>query len=234
MNTPERTITLAMPKGAQRAFLADNLAADGYDADTVDPITGLHALRHLTEGIVLLGAAPARRRDALALLADLRCANAQLDGVDPDVPVLVLGQGGSLDCLRAFDAGADDYIAVPFSYAELRARVAVALRRRATTTEHPVIRIGELAIDLTARRARIGDHDLQLSRLEFDLLRTLATDPTRVFTKDELARTVWGHPDVGRSRTVDSHCCRLRQKLQVDGRRAITNVWGVGYRLMDA
>lgn len=231
--TPHATVTLAIPAGALRAYLADNLAADGLNANTADPADGLHALRHMTAGLVVLDADPPHRRKTLELLGQLRQANAQLDRVDPDVPVLVLGQPGALDAARAFDAGADDYIPVPFSYPELRARITATLRRRAGATDRRVIRVGELSIDIDARRAHLDGRELRLSRIEFELLRTLATDPTRVFTKDELARTVWGHRNVGRSRTIDSHACRLRQKLQTDGRRAITNVWGVGYRLMD-
>jgi DNA-binding response OmpR family regulator len=72
-----------------------------------------------------------------------------------------------------------------------------------------------------------------LSKKEFALLRALAADPTRVFTREELLRSVWGFRTLGATRTLDSHACRLRRKLNVGGARFVINVWGVGYRLID-
>jgi signal transduction histidine kinase len=74
---------------------------------------------------------------------------------------------------------------------------------------------------------------VELSQKEFALVRTLASDPTRVFTKDELLRTIWGFRTLGSTRTLDSHACRLRHKLGRGGDRFVVNVWGVGYRLVD-
>ena len=74
---------------------------------------------------------------------------------------------------------------------------------------------------------------VELSQKEFALLRMLASDPTRVFTKEELLRTVWGFRSMGSTRTLDSHACRLRHKLARAGDRFVVNVWGVGYRLID-
>jgi DNA-binding response OmpR family regulator len=72
-----------------------------------------------------------------------------------------------------------------------------------------------------------------LSQKEFALLRTLVSDPTRVFTKEELLRGIWGYRSTGSTRTLDSHACRLRAKLGRHGDRYVINVWGVGYRLVD-
>jgi DNA-binding response OmpR family regulator len=72
-----------------------------------------------------------------------------------------------------------------------------------------------------------------LSKKEFALLRALATEPTRVFTRDELLRVVWGYQSLGATRTLDSHACRLRKKLSVGAHTFVVNVWGVGYRLID-
>jgi DNA-binding response OmpR family regulator len=74
---------------------------------------------------------------------------------------------------------------------------------------------------------------VELSAKEFALLRVLAVEPARVWSKEDLLRTVWGFRSMGRTRTVDSHACRLRRKLGVHGDRYIVNVWGVGYRLLD-
>ncbi len=79
----------------------------------------------------------------------------------------------------------------------------------------------------------LGGELLKLSKKEFALLRALADDPTRVFTREELLRGVWGYRSLGRTRTLDSHASRLRKKLGRTGDRYIVNVWGVGYRLVD-
>jgi DNA-binding response OmpR family regulator len=74
---------------------------------------------------------------------------------------------------------------------------------------------------------------IELASKEFALLRALATEPTRVWTKEELLRGVWGFRSLGTTRTLDSHACRLRKKLGRGGERFVVNVWGVGYRLID-
>jgi DNA-binding response OmpR family regulator len=94
--------------------------------------------------------------------------------------------------------------------------------------------VAEIELDTASRTALLGGTVLELSAKEFALLRVLAADPTRVFTKAELLRTVWGRRTVGTTRTLDSHACRLRRKLGAGGGRYVVNVWGVGYRLVDA
>ena len=95
------------------------------------------------------------------------------------------------------------------------------------------IRVGPLEIDPLGRRVWLGDVPLSLSKKEFALLRALAGEPTRVFTREELLRGVWGFRALGTTRTLDSHASRLRKKLCVTGERFVVNVWGVGYRLVD-
>jgi DNA-binding response OmpR family regulator len=96
------------------------------------------------------------------------------------------------------------------------------------------VRIGPLQLDMVARQAWLNGEPLSLTGKEFALLRTLASDPARVFTRDELLETVWGYASPAPSRTVDSHVCRLRRKLAAPGVELVINVWGVGYRLLDA
>ena len=109
--------------------------------------------------------------------------------------------------------------------------MAAVLRRRDGRREGP-LRVGELVIDPVTRRVRVGDRDVALANKEFALLRALATEPRRVFTKDELLRDVWGYKSKGRTRTLDSHASRLRRKLDPEGARFVFNCWGVGYRLV--
>ncbi len=97
-----------------------------------------------------------------------------------------------------------------------------------------MLRVGQLTIDLAARIVEIKENRLELPAKEYELLRTLAREPTRVFTREELLRDVWGHAHGGRARTLDSHASRLRRRLADAGADGLLrNVWGVGFRLID-
>ena len=95
-----------------------------------------------------------------------------------------------------------------------------------------MLRVDELTVNTLSREVCVAGHRVALSVKEFDLLAMLASEPEKVFTKRELLETVWEFRSPGRTRTLDSHASRLRQKLAVYGCRSyITSVWGVGYRL---
>jgi DNA-binding response OmpR family regulator len=81
---------------------------------------------------------------------------------------------------------------------------------------------------------QVGEREVSLANKEFELLRALAAEPSRVFTKHELLRDVWGYEAAGRTRTLDSHASRLRRKLDPERGRFVVNCWGVGYRLVEA
>lgn len=234
MNDERSTILLVEDDRATRTFLADNLLADGYTplaATTVHEALRLMEARFPDLAIVDLGLPD---RDGLELLREVREADGVTTRIDPRLPLLVLsGRSGELHRLRGFDSGADDVMQKPFSYAELRARIGALLRRSARRERGGRLRIGPLEIDPPAREISLNGRPLALSQKEYALLRTLATDPTRVFTKEELLRNVWGYAYLGSTRTLDSHACRLRQKLARDGDRFVINVWGIGYRLAD-
>ena len=124
-------------------------------------------------------------------------------------------------------------VAKPFAYGELRARVAAVLRRSQRRPGLGRLRVGSLEVDPLSRHVRVRGDRVELSQKEFALLRVLAGEPTRVFSKEELLKSVWGFRSVGATRTLDSHACRLRRKLGAHGDRFVVNVWGVGYRLVD-
>src|SRR5207253_9203052 len=152
-----------------------------------------------------------------------------------DIPVIVLGaeEPEPGDQLRAFEHGCDDYLVPPFDYEELLARIRAVLRR-STPPDRDLVEAGEIAIDRRTRQVTVAGEPVVLSGMEYQLLLKLATDPTRVFTKEELLRDVWGYKSQGRTRTLDSHASRLRRKLVATGRGPfVVNVWGVGYRLLD-
>ncbi len=96
------------------------------------------------------------------------------------------------------------------------------------------MRVGELTLDPVTRAVRLQGQPVHLSAKEFALLQALADDPTRVLSKNELLRDVWGYMAVGQTRTVDAHACRLRRKLSASGRAWVVNVRGVGYKLTEA
>lgn len=93
--------------------------------------------------------------------------------------------------------------------------------------------MGELVLDPIRRQVWVGEREVELSNKEFGLLRMLAADPTRVFSKRELLGEVWGYHSPGRTRTLDSHASRLRRKLDPANARYVVNSWGYGYRLID-
>jgi DNA-binding response OmpR family regulator len=230
MDHTPTTLLVAERDETTRAFLIDNLAADGYEplGAQTDEETRLK-LRNHGPALLLLGCL-GRRGRSLALLRAIRAGRA---GSDPCLAVIVLGEGdGELELLRAFDAGCDHYMGRPFSYMELRARVRACLWRVQEWRVPRRLVVGALVVDRDQRRARHGGQELCLSRLEFELLSHLAAAPTRVFTKWELLREVWGFRSEGNTRTVDAHACRLRRKLARAGApHLIQNTRGVGYRL---
>lgn len=172
-------------------------------------------------------------RPDLVLLAD-SAAVAEYRARHGDVPVIVLGEPESdaVDRVRALERGCDDFLMRPFAYEELLARIRAVLRRT-TPSDHEVRRAGPIEADLATRCVTVGDSLVALAGKEYELLLKLMTDPTRVFTKEQLLREVWGFRSLGRTRTLDSHASRLRRKLSAAGAgRAVVNVWGVGYRLL--
>ena len=237
MTTPDRfTILIADHNGPVRTFLADNLVADGYDVVLAE--TAADTLRSLESEFpdVTLLASALRDANGLDVLRHVRSCDGVASRLDADTPILLMGVGdGELERIRGFERGADDVLAEGLGYRETRCRIDALLRRRERRGRAAGrLRVADLDVDTTSRTVSLGGAVLDLSAKEFALLRVLATEPTRVFTKAELLRSVWGHRTVGTTRTLDSHACRLRRKLGADGARFVVNVWGVGYRLVDA
>lgn len=216
-----------------RLFLTDNLAADGLHVlpyACADTAWGALAGRY-PDAVILDAGLPDRQGHVL--LEHLRDPAHAHGRVDVRLPILVLGAQTDLDRVRVLDAGADDAQSCPFSYPELRSRLTALLRRTQDRARSGALRIGALEVDPVSHQARLAGVRIDLSAKEFALLRTLAAEPTRVFTKPELLRGIWGYRDQSSTRTLDSHACRLRSKLAAAGDRLIVNVWGVGYRLCD-
>ena len=153
------------------------------------------------------------------------------------VPVIALTRRGDLKAkLIAFERGADDILTVPFSPEEFVARVLAIMRRtyRDAAIFAPVLRLGDLEIDLLNRRVRAGDTELHLTSLEQNLLYLLAANAGRLLTRDEILDYLWGPDYVAESNVVDRHIRNLRVKLQNHSRRPryIATVPGRGYRFL--
>ena len=228
------TILLVTADAGRAAYLTDQLEADGFDVVVAeDGAMGVRALARSYPDLVVVDArlpdGPATR-----VLAAIRSADDEGTRIDPETPAVVMVDGDDpFERVRALDRGADDAVAAPPHYPEFAARIRALLRRVQGRAKRSMLRVGPLEVDPMSRRVRIGERPVELSQKEFALLEALAAEPTRVFSKEELLRAVWGYRSGDRTRTLDSHACRLRRKLRADGVRFVINVWGVGYRLVD-
>src|SRR3954447_7708405 len=245
MEALPKTVLVVEDDGPTSAFLSDNLSADGYRvfcaSEAGEAVRGLE-VRQPDLLLLDLGLAGGSGLDVLdrgraggsglEVLARRRAADPACSRMDPDLPVIILtGRAGEVDRVRGFARGADDYLCKPFSYPELVARIEAVLRRSSGRLRRGVVRVGELTVDPSTRAVRVAGRPVTLSGKEFALLHALASDPSRVVSKVELLRDVWGYASIGMSRTVDAHACRLRKKLSCGERRYVGNVRGVGYRL---
>jgi DNA-binding response OmpR family regulator len=216
------------------SFLADNLRADGFRVAVAGEAgEALRAIEVRRPDLVVLDLGLAAGTSGLSVLDRVRKADGIGSRIDPALPVIILsGRDGEIDRVRGFARGADDYLVKPFLYAELLARVRAVLRRATGRPALGALVVGELSVDPVTRVVRLGDESISLSAKEFALLHALAREPTKVFSKAELLRDVWGYVSLGQTRTVDAHACRLRKKL--GGSRWVVSVRGIGYRLVDA
>ncbi|MCL4820912.1 MAG: response regulator [Vicinamibacteria bacterium] len=212
-------------------FLRASLAAHGY------------RLAEAQSGEAALREAATRVPDVVLL--DLGLPD--LDGLEvttrlrewSGVPIIVLSaRGQERDKIEALDAGADDYLTKPFAVGELLARLRVALRHaaRGTAGLEPCVEIGELRIDLAARRVSLAGEDVRLTRTEYNLLALLARHVGKVLTHRQLLKEVWGPGAVAQSHYLRVYMGQLRHKLERDPARPryLLTETGVGYRLADA
>jgi DNA-binding response OmpR family regulator len=217
-----QALLLAEAEPATREFLARHLASDGF------AVLGADAGREALELVGGLPDAPALEVCRVLREGEPGCS------WDRDVPVIVLGEAraDAVDRVHAFERGCDDFVPRPFHYEELVARIHAVLRRTQPGLRERLA-AGPVAIDRATRLVTVHGLAVALSAKEYELLVKLATQPTRVFTKEELLRDVWGFRSLGRTRTLDSHASRLRRKLARAGAAdCVLNVWGVGYRLI--
>ena len=203
------------------------LERDGYRVVTAGDGDGARRLIE-SEGpsLVLLDVMLPGKTDGLDLCRWIRSSS--------ELPVILLtARVEEADRIVGLELGADDYVTKPFSPRELATRVRTVLRR-AHSGEPPVERIsvGPLELDAATREACCAGEPLALTAKEFDLLWFLASNPDRVFSRDQLMDRVWGYSAALDTGTVTVHVRRLREKLEADpsSPRLVETVWGVGYR----
>jgi two-component system, OmpR family, response regulator len=231
-----------MPNGSARILLVDDeqsiqtllsypLRKDGYHVTSA--LDGSEALRRFEEG----------RFDLVIL--DLMLPH--MGGVEvcrqlrsrSQVPIIMLtAKGSETDKVAGLEVGADDYITKPFSMREFRSRVKAALRRSRMSGQAEdggAIECGELTIDFDRRMVTLGDEEVKVTYVEFEILGALARSPGRVLTRETLLEHVWGDSDYRDPRTVDVHIRHLREKLERDAKEPdyLFTVRGVGYRFRE-
>jgi len=152
-----------------------------------------------------------------------------------EVPVIMLtARDDTTDKIVGLELGADDYVTKPFDPKEIISRVRAVLRRsEGKSVVKAVLNVGDISIDTEKRLVRRGDINIELTPIEFEILRTLAENPGRVYSRMQLLDKVQGDAYEGYERTVDTHIKNLRKKLELDPEhpRYVVTVYGVGYKL---
>jgi two-component system KDP operon response regulator KdpE len=217
-----------------RSAVVANLAAHGYDVD--EAASGAEALRRWDAGradvvILDLGLPDG---DGLSLIRRLRR--------ESTAPILILSaRDRERDKVEALELGADDYVTKPAGMDELRARIAALLRRSGGVAGTPegVVTLGSVRIDPVRRRVTVGGTEVELTPREYELLKTLLSQPGRVLTRGRLLRAVWGVAYSDEGHYLHVYVSRLRRKLgDADptgrARELIVAEPGVGYRVREA
>jgi DNA-binding response OmpR family regulator len=204
-----------------------NLESEGYEVHVAeDGERGLELARSISPDLLVLDVM-LPLRNGLEVLNDLREGGYMM-------PIIMLSaRAGEMDKVAALERGAEDYVAKPFSLAELLARVKAALRRGVVNAhERPRLTFGEIEVDVDGRTARRSGQPLDLTPTEFDVLLCLVRARGKALSRDEIFRSVWGPNHHGTARTVDNFVQQLRAKVEPDPQSPsfIQTVRGVGYR----
>ncbi len=181
-----------------------------------------------------------------ALKPDLVLLDIMLPGLDgwqvcreirkkSNVPIIMLtAKGETFDKVLGLELGADDYVVKPFDTKEIVARIKAVLRRigqNSANTEVKEVKYDGLVVNMTRYELKVNDKAIDTPPKELELLFHLASNPNRVYTRDQLLDEVWGFEYYGDSRTIDVHVKRLREKLEgVSDKWSLKTVWGVGYK----
>jgi two-component system, OmpR family, response regulator QseB len=203
------------------SFLEKGLRASGYATTVIGDGATVGAVANDDDFDLMILDLGLPGKDGLTVLRELRSAGARL-------PVIVLtARGDPHDRVIGLEVGADDYLAKPFHFEELVARVRARLRGNGAALELSQLRVGQVVLDLRTRWASVGDDTVELSAREFELLRTFLQHPDQVLSREQLLARVWGYDYDPGSNVVDVYVGYLRRKL---GSERFQTVRGVGYR----
>lgn len=204
------------------------LEKDGFEVDVVtDGLKALDAFNSVQPNLVLLDIM-LPGMDGWQICREIR--------KDSSTPIIMLtAKGETFDKVLGLELGADDYITKPFETKEVVARIKAVLRRvasqSASTDTVKEVSFDKLYINLTNYELKVNDEAIDTPPKELELIFHLASNPNRVYTRDQLLDEVWGFEYYGDSRTVDVHVKRLREKLEgVSDKWELKTVWGVGYK----
>lgn len=215
-------ITDVLANYAKKEKLEPIVAIDGEDA--------LIKFKEYSPAVVLLDVMMPKK-DGYQVCREIRAVS--------DTPVIIItARGEDFERIMGLDIGADDYIVKPFSPSEVMARVRAVLRRMTKTErsggEENCLTIDNMTLNLDEYSLFIGEEKINLTKKEIETMWTLAKNPNKVFTRDNLLDSLWGYDYFGDSRTVDSHIKRLRAKIDSKDHPHpgwdITTIWGVGYK----
>ena len=208
--------------------LATYVAGEGYEPVVAyDGIQAYHMFRECNPSLILLDIMMPGM-DGNAVCQKIRA--------ESDVPIIIItAKGEDYDRIMGLDNGAYDYVVKPFSPSEVMARVRAILRRRGSSgskIENKVITAGDLTVNMETNAVYIAGEKVTLSKKEVETMWILVSNPSKVFTRDNLLDSLWGQDYFGDSRTVDSHIKRLRAKLDKFSHPnwEIKTIWGLGYK----
>lgn len=210
-----------------------SLEQDGYEVETVlDGMSALNALNNGNFDIVLLELI-LPDVDGLEICQKIREAN--------NIPIILLtSKSEDMNKILGLEYGADDYVIKPYNILELKARIKAVLRRtkqNGSKSSEQTMRIDDFYINTLGRKVSLNDEEINLTAKEFDLLLLLASNPGKIYSREELLELVWGYEYFGDLRTVDVHIRRLRGKIEKDNNgsdkenkyKYILTKWGSGY-----
>ena len=228
------------------------MASDSSRILVVDDEEGITSL--LAETLRLAGFTPSVARTGIEALEATKRENHDLvlldvnlplmDGFEtlslmrkrnPGLPIIMISaRQDRRDVIEGLKAGADDYVTKPFSIEEVVLRIQAVMRRNSIESPDEILKVGPITLSLATYEVHFQDELVELSRTEFNLLHSLMENSTRVMTKDQLLRTVWGYEFLASTNVVDTYISYLRRKLHRDGYAGIKTVRGIGFQIKES
>ena len=223
----ERILVIEVDR-ALRKILRRLFSSEGYEVDVAsDAVCGLERLRQGTPAAVVLDL-PRPGSSGCDLCK-------KIANLIPGLPLVILsGSSDVADKVLLLETGADDYVTVPFSPRELLARLRALMRRASRVNPEGVYVFGDVIVDFSRTEITRGGEKIVVTPKEFKTLEFLTKNSQRVISRDELLDKVWGYESYPRTRTVDNHMLRLRQKLEIDPSHPshFLTVHGLGYKFV--